>query len=78
MLPELARSPEKSARIIGRWFSAKLFDRPLTTMAGAATSMLPGPGLPILAVGLALLAIGVIMLGIDHPRRAVRSDLQVA
>jgi hypothetical protein len=41
----------------------------ITTMAGAAVYVLPGPGLPILAVGLALLAIGVITLGIDYPRR---------
>ncbi|MFG2489041.1 hypothetical protein ACGFSI_40650 [Streptomyces virginiae] len=41
----------------------------ITTRAGAAMHILPGPGFPILAVDLTLLTTGVITLGIDYPRR---------
>ncbi|MET9323869.1 hypothetical protein ABZX75_27375 [Streptomyces sp. NPDC003038] len=41
----------------------------LTTMAGAALYVLPGPGIPVLAVGVAFLFAGVAILGADASRR---------
>ncbi|MFJ3961194.1 MULTISPECIES: hypothetical protein [Streptomyces] len=37
----------------------------ITTMAGAALYILPGPWIPVLAVGIAMLVAGVLMLGLD-------------
>lgn len=41
----------------------------LTTMAGAALYLLPGPGIPVIAAGIAFLVTGVAMLGTDATRR---------
>ncbi|WP_167389231.1 MULTISPECIES: hypothetical protein [Streptomyces] len=37
----------------------------ITTMAGAALYLLPGPGLPVLALGVVMLLAGILMLGLD-------------
>lgn len=54
----------------------------ITTMAGAALYILPGPWIPVLAVGMAMLVAGVLMLGLDadcrepaFPRRYVTKNL---
>lgn len=41
----------------------------LTTMAGAALYVLPGPGIPVIAAGIVFLVTGVTMLAADPPRR---------
>lgn len=41
----------------------------ITTMAGAALYILPGPAAPVLTVGIALLVTGIALLGTDTSRR---------